>query len=358
MSFLDAGFTIGTGPLNASGVASFTTSSLAVGTHSLVAAYGGDVGFTGSTSAILTTVTQANTTVSVSSGTNPAYQGGRTMFTASVTSTGPGSGTPTGMVVFLSDGSFLGLAMLNGQGTAMISTPVLTSGNHTITATYGGNRNFAGSTSTSPLPLTVYTRLAGLTVKASSTSALVGGSVTFTATLAGSTSSTATMTFLDGGTSLGTASVSSGTATFTTASLSLGKHTITATYADNTGYTFSKSNTWVETVTQRTLTTLMPLALFPVVDEAVIFTASVLGSTGAVGGTVTFEDGTTAIGTVHVDGQGYATFRTQTLGLGQHTITAVYSGDNYSAGSTSAVANLTVCNSGVPVTEHIGESRH
>ena len=50
-------------------------------------------------------------------------------------------------------------------------------------------------------------------------------------------------------------------ATFTTTSLSPGKHTITATYADNTGYTFSTSNTWVETVTQRTLTILMPSAL-------------------------------------------------------------------------------------------------
>ena len=32
---------------------------------------------------------------------------------------------------------------------------------------------------------------------------------------------------------------------------------------------------------------------------------------------------------MQVDGQGYATFSTQTLGLGQHTITAIYSGDNY-----------------------------
>jgi uncharacterized repeat protein (TIGR03803 family) len=53
VSFLDGGTGIGTGSLNASAQATFTTASLAQGTHSIVAVYGGDNTFAGSTSSPL-----------------------------------------------------------------------------------------------------------------------------------------------------------------------------------------------------------------------------------------------------------------------------------------------------------------
>jgi hypothetical protein len=52
--FKDGGVTLGTGTLNGSGIATFTTSSLAVNAHSITAVYSGDANFTGSTSSILT----------------------------------------------------------------------------------------------------------------------------------------------------------------------------------------------------------------------------------------------------------------------------------------------------------------
>jgi subtilase family serine protease len=73
----------------------------------------------------------------------------------------------------------------------------------------------------------------------------------------------------------------------------------------------------------------------------VTFTATVTttGSTAPTG-TVTFNDGTTAIGTgalSTVGGFQVATFTTSTLTVGTHSITAVYGGDTNNAGGTSAV---------------------
>ena len=52
--FMDGSTTLGTGTLNGFGVATYTTSSLAVGQHSITAVYGGDANNAGSTSAVLT----------------------------------------------------------------------------------------------------------------------------------------------------------------------------------------------------------------------------------------------------------------------------------------------------------------
>ncbi len=59
VSFLDGANQIGSGNLNGSGVATFSTSSLAAGTHSLTAVYGGSGAFNGSTSTASSVVVTA-----------------------------------------------------------------------------------------------------------------------------------------------------------------------------------------------------------------------------------------------------------------------------------------------------------
>src|SRR5207244_6863595 len=68
VNFLDGTITIGSGTLSASSpfVATFTTSSLAVGSHSITASYAGNSNFSGSTSATLTQVVNPVTGVSIS----------------------------------------------------------------------------------------------------------------------------------------------------------------------------------------------------------------------------------------------------------------------------------------------------
>jgi len=72
------------------------------------------------------------------------------------------------------------------------------------------------------------------------------------------------------------------------------------------------------------------------VGQAVTFTATVTGASGAPTGTVTFFDGGTAIGTATL-AAGAASFTTSSLTLGAHNITASYGGSAGSAASTSSV---------------------
>ena len=76
---------------------------------------------------------------------------------------------------------------------------------------------------------------------------------------------------------------------------------------------------------------------------SVTFTATVTttGSTPPTG-TVTFNDGTTALGTGTLNGSLVATFATSTLTAGTHSITAVYGGDANNTGSTSAVLSQVI----------------
>src|SRR5947208_16408483 len=86
----------------------------------------------------------ATSSTVVTSSNNPSIFGPAVTFTASVTS--PVTGTPTGTVTFQDGASALGTGTLSG-GTATFTTSALTAGTHSITAIYGGDANFAGSTS-------------------------------------------------------------------------------------------------------------------------------------------------------------------------------------------------------------------
>jgi hypothetical protein len=79
---------------------------------------------------------------------------------------------------------------------------------------------------------------------------------------------------------------------------------------------------------------------------SVTFTATVttVGANPPTG-TVTFNDGTTALGTgtlSTVAGSQVATFATSALAGGTHSITAVYGGDTHNAGSTSAILSQVI----------------
>src|SRR6202034_1375532 len=91
VTFLDGTTTLGTGTLNGSGVATFSTSALTVGSHSITAVYGGDADFTASTStAVSQVVDQDSTTSIVVSSANPSVFGQSVTFTAMVTADAPG----------------------------------------------------------------------------------------------------------------------------------------------------------------------------------------------------------------------------------------------------------------------------
>ena len=161
------------------------------------------------------TIVAAPTTTSVAAMPNPSAFGQSVTFTATVT----GAGTPTGSVTFLDGSTTLGSGTLNGSGKATFVISTLAVGPHSITAVYGGNSTFSGSTSP-VLTETVNKANTTTALIASPSSSVFGQSVTFTATISatapGAGTPTGTVTFKDGSTTLGTGTLSGGVATFTT----------------------------------------------------------------------------------------------------------------------------------------------
>src|SRR5207237_229303 len=139
VTFFDGATTLGTGTLSG-GQASLSTSGLAVGGHTITAAYGGDADLTGSTSAALSeTVNQAAAGVALGASTAAPVFGQSITFTATVSATGPGAGTPTGTVTFNDGAATLGTATVNASGQASFTTSGLAVGSHSVTAAYGGD---------------------------------------------------------------------------------------------------------------------------------------------------------------------------------------------------------------------------
>jgi hypothetical protein len=149
VTFMDGATTLGTGTLNASAQATFTTTTLTAGANSITAVYGGSSNFAGSTSTAVTQTVNASTksasSTAVTSSLNPSPAGQSVTFTATVTSTA--AGTPTGTVTFLDGATTLGSGTLNNSAQAALAISTLTAGAHSITAVYGGDSNFTGSTS-------------------------------------------------------------------------------------------------------------------------------------------------------------------------------------------------------------------
>jgi hypothetical protein len=154
VQFLDNGNSFVGQQLSTSGIAATPSGvfTLGVGTRSLTANYVGDSSFNPSTStATSVAITQATTTTSLEL---PNSDSNGTVLLATVDTASRGN-APSGTVTFFSGGSPLSSAVAvfavtnqksgTAQAAAFISAPI--SGNPTLTATYSGDTNYAGSTS-------------------------------------------------------------------------------------------------------------------------------------------------------------------------------------------------------------------
>src|SRR5204862_2170808 len=131
------------------GVATSTVvTSLAAGNHVVTAVYGGNADFTTSTGTLSggQTVNAAGTSTQVGSALNPSIVGQSVEFTATVTATAPGAGTPTGTVTFRDGGTPIGTNTLT-SGQTTFTTSSLSVASHTITVVYNGDGNFNTDTS-------------------------------------------------------------------------------------------------------------------------------------------------------------------------------------------------------------------
>jgi poly(3-hydroxybutyrate) depolymerase len=151
VTFLKGSTTLGTGSLSG-GSANFSTSTLAAGTLTIKATYGGDSIYAGSTSNVVSQVVdKASTATTLTSSPNPSNSGQAVTFTATVVP--EYSGTVTGMVAFFS-GSIKQATVALASGVATYTKANLPIGTDTITATFNGSTSFTSSTS-APLIQTV-----------------------------------------------------------------------------------------------------------------------------------------------------------------------------------------------------------
>jgi hypothetical protein len=139
-------------PTLSGGVATVSTSSLSLGTHSIAVSYPGNSTYDNSSTTKAEQVVQIPTTTALSLSSNSVSYGTNVTFTATVTSS---FGTPSGTVTFMAGSTPIGTATLNAGGVATVANNTLTVNTYTVTASYSGSTNFATSSGTNNL--TVHT---------------------------------------------------------------------------------------------------------------------------------------------------------------------------------------------------------
>ena len=332
VQFKDGAANLGAAQAVSAGKATFATSSLAAGSHSISGVFTptDSSAFKASTSAVLTYVISppaatTTTTVVTAAPASPQVAGTSVTFTATV------SPSAAGTVQFKDGASNLGTAQTVSAGKATLATTALAAGSHTITGVFTPTdpTAFTGSTSTA---ITYVISAAAQTTTTTVTAApaspqLSGTSVTFTATV--SPSAAGTVQFKDGASNLGTPqTVSASKAALSTSALAIGSHTISAVFTptDSAAFTGSTSPgiTYVVSAPAATSTTtaLSATPASPQVSgTSVSFTATV---SPTAAGTVQFKDGSTNIGTPQTVSGGQASLATSSLTVGSHSVTATF----------------------------------
>ncbi len=332
------------------GHATLTAVSLSgAGTHTITANY---VGITGSylASSNTTILTVSKTPVTVSGpASQPVQVTNGQSGSVAITVMGPYSGfaVPTGTLSYsLLDSSNASVASgtptltagnTNSSATVAIASS-LASGNYTVSVTYGGDSNYAATSTATTVQvlvgqitptitwapsaaITYGTALAGLlNASAANGSTAVAGSFAYTATPQGGSASAVTGAIV----------------------LGAGSYTLTATFTptDTTTYA-SASSTAPLTVGKASPAIALTSSLNPVlVTNAVSFAATMSSAAGTPTGSVSFYAGTTLLSSAALS-QGVTNYTTSSLAVGTHSITAVYSGDNnFSTVASSAVAEI------------------
>ncbi len=353
ITFRDGSTVLGVSTLDGTRLsAAMTLPPLTRGGHALSAEYSGDSHYAGDPApdgpATITQRVGSVPTVTVTSTPNPSVRLTDVSFAVAV-SAPPGAPTPTGQVtVYVDNAAVLGNT-LDGNGRTMVGDGVLDTGQHTVTAVYGGDAVTQGASS-SPLTQTVVASPGGvvptMTVTTSAAPVATGDHLTIGVTvagLAGSPPPAGTVHLTDGKVNLSPVLLVDGGASLEYVAAAPGMHTLTGWFAGDGTYTTASAST-VEAVTGQDATALdLSSSSSPSVPgQRIDLVAQVVGGgAGAPTGSVTVSDGGTVLGTVPLDPTGAA----QLLLVpspGVHRFTATYGGDAIYTGSSGALTHEVV----------------
>jgi hypothetical protein len=358
--------TIGTADLtpNGQGLAHFTTTTpLAVGTHSVVAVYGGGGSIQGSSSPAVTVqvnpVLQGTTTGLVFAPPAPKF-GQPVSFTATVS--GGAAGTPTTGTVTFTDTfngqtATLGTADLTPTGGGVVTftpTTPLAASAHSVTAAFGGGGTFGPSTSPA-VSVPVGKADTVITLVVSPNPPVVGQPVKVMATVAGTVPGLPAPTgfiefaekFASGGSFTGK-QLTGGSGELDIASLPPGGEQVTVTYdGDDNFNTSTNAVTLSAGKSATTITvTARPNPVAP--GQQVVLTIKVVGppNSGTPTGTVDLTDAppnNPQSQGVHLTLQnGQATVTRSAPAAGDYAASLTYDGDaNFSTSSTTITVPVT-----------------
>jgi hypothetical protein len=292
------------------------------------------------------------TTTKLTASATSIAPGASVTFTATVAPVS-GSGVPTGTVTFYDGTTSLGTGTL-AAGVAKYATSQLSTGSHSITASYGGDSSNAGSTS-GPVTVTVSSTSKGTsttTLTATPNPATVGQNVSLKATVKGSGgTATGSVTYDVSTFVLGSESLSSGVATLTASSngIAPGIYPVVANYGGSSTYDASASkalNVMLNQAPTSTTLSVSPTTVTPPGSATLTATVkrSTSGATGFPTGTISFTVNGITLDTVKVNGSGVATLKASSAGVaaGSYPIKAVYNGDASDVTSTSTAVTVTV----------------
>ncbi len=282
------------------------------GTNVITVNYPGDPSYNASSGTITVTVGKAATSISSAPTANPPAPGVGNPVTLSATVLTNSNGlAPTGTVTFY-DGS----NALSGTGYTLTGFPASgttaayanaslnvtfgVSGSHSITASYGGDGNYAASATSPALALTVSgssNPTPTITTPTSSSNPALGGvAVTLTTTVSpggtGTAAPTGAVTFADGSTTLSGAVNYNTVGTTMTATLShtfttTGTHSITATVAADSNYNSATSSTLSLTVNGPVTPTMSSSSITVTGASSSTDTLTITPAVGFGGGSVT-----------------------------------------------------------------------
>ncbi|HTZ46024.1 MAG TPA: Ig-like domain repeat protein [Verrucomicrobiae bacterium] len=266
VSLTDGGIPLGTGRggsgsyyLNSAGHTENLNLSLTGGTHTLVATYSGDNSYQGNTSASTNlTVTPAPTQTQMEPFGGNGLVGQSVTVSATIAGQGPRvSAYPGGTITFYDGTTVLpGTVQFgqygNAESYASINTTFSAPGDHKITAQYGGDQNYAPSSTSSALSVPVLIPTT-ITLSSSATAINYGQSITLTAVTTSNTKGapmTGNITFNQTNAPITTTSTttgvdSNGNQMLTTAATTTpqGNFSAYATYGGDSNYAYSISNT-------------------------------------------------------------------------------------------------------------------
>jgi hypothetical protein len=285
------------------------------------------------------TQSTVETTATLVSSLNPSRYGQTITLIASITPNG--SGMPTGTVTFL-DGTTTLTSIPLSSGTAVLSISTLTTGNHSLTASYSGDETFQPSVSPTVIQMVAKASV-GVALGSGLNPAYVNQSVTFSAVVSGSpTTPTGTITFKKGTSVLATVPLTNGQASFTTAFTKAGSFSIVASYSGDQNYLPRNSKSIKQVVKKYATSTALTSSPNPSAHgQPVTFTATASSAGPLPTGKVVFKNGGTLLGSALLV-NGVATKTTSKLPVGTESITATYNGDGESEKSTSTPLNQIV----------------